>query len=139
MITRMALEALVELDRKYSYNQLNSNFMNYSFIYSSFKKVIDTIIVDDLKVETMTKKITVQGCLKDVAPAAASKSKKKKDSKSILEVHNIRAEFHEVLGELTVVQCMDCDKTKGNFYLYLKTTQETASRISGLSPDIQLK
>lgn len=89
---------------------------------SSFKKVIDTIIVDDLKVETMTKKITVQGCLKDVAPAAASKSKKKKDSKSILEVHNIRAEFHEVVGELTTVECMDCDKTKvkcTKIYAYL--------------------
>lgn len=82
------------------------------------KKIVDNVVVENLKIETSTKKVSVQGCLKEAAAAAAgiSKSKKKLETKAtttILEVHTIRAEFHEVVGEITAVQCAECDRTKG--------------------------
>lgn len=84
---------------------------------SSLKKIVDNVVVENLKIETITKKVSVQGCLKEAAAAAAgiSKSKKKLETKAtttILEVHTIRAEFHEVVGEITAVQCAECDRTK---------------------------
>ncbi|XP_062551770.1 uncharacterized protein LOC134217031 [Armigeres subalbatus] len=100
---------------------------------SALKKVIDNIIVEDLKILTHTKTISIQGCLKEVA-AASVKSKKKKveETKTILEVHTIRAEFHEVIGELTAVQCVDCDKTKAKcskIYSYLIWLQQKQQKV----------
>lgn len=99
---------------------IESNYNYIAFNCSSLKKVVDNVIVEDLKVETLTKTISIQGSLKEVSTTVrTTKSKKKKIEeakpvKTVPGVHTIKVELHEVVGELKSVQCMDCDKVKGN-------------------------
>lgn len=99
---------------------------------SSLKRAVNSVIVDDLKIETLYKIVSIEGSLKEVSTVTKNKAKKKKteQAQSSLGVHIIKAELNGVDGGLKSVQCKNCNIVKAkctqihSYLLWLQHKQQ---------------